>query len=221
MKAFMKIAMVLFACLTIVSVVHADRKMKTSGFLSDYSGFKPGPKDGAQWVYIKEGVDFKGYTKVMVDRVTFFLKDDAKYKGIQPEDVEQLTEAFDTAVRENIGKSYPLVDTPGPDVLRIRVAITDLVPNNPGVSAVTTVMPIGLGVSMLKKGLTGEHTGVGETGMEMEVLDSSTNDRLAAAIHSQAGSKLSGVKKWGAAEEAFKFWTERIRIRLDEYHGKQ
>jgi hypothetical protein len=199
----------------------AEEKMQTSGFLVDYSGFKPGPEGGAKWVYIKEGLDFKVYNKVMVDQVTFFMKDDAQYKGIQPEDIKELSEAFNNAVRENIDKFYPLVDQPGPDVMRIRVAITDLVPGKPGMSAVSTVMPIGLGLSIIKKAATGKHTGVGETGMEMEVLDSSTNTRIAAAIDQQAGSKLAGMKKWGSAEEAFKFWTERLRIRLDEYHGKK
>jgi hypothetical protein len=157
----------------------------------------------------------------MVDQVTFFLKNDAKYKGIQPEDIKELTEAFDSAVRENIGKYYELTDRPGPDVIRIRVAITDLSPSKPGMSAVSTVLPIGLGLSIVKKAATGKHTGVGETSMEMEVVDSLTNERFAAAIDEYSGGKLSGLTKWGSAEEAFKFWTERIRKRLDEYKEKK
>ncbi len=51
--------------------VNAAEKMKTSGFLSDYSGMKKGPEGGADWVYIKEGVNFANYNKVMVDQVTF------------------------------------------------------------------------------------------------------------------------------------------------------
>jgi hypothetical protein len=210
-----------FIVVMLVSFSAYAAEMKKSGFLSDYSGMKPGPKGGADWVYFKEGVDFAKYKKVMVDQVTFFLKGDAKYKGIQPEDIKELTDAFNNAVRENIGKYHELTDQPGPDVVRIRIAITDLVPGNPGTSAVSTVLPIGLGVSMIKKAVTGKHTGVGETSMEMEVIDSLTNERIAAAIDEYSGGKLSGLKKWGSAEEAFKFWTERIRTRLDEYHGKK
>lgn len=196
-------------------------KMEKSGFLSSYEGFKPGPKGGADWLYIKEGVDFAKYNKVMFDQVTFFLKENAKYKGIKPDDIKELTDAFNEAVRENIGKSYELVETPGPDTMRIRVALTDLEPSKPGISAVSTVLPIGLGISMIKKEVTGRHTGVGETSAEIEVLDSQSNERIAAAIDTFSGGKLSGLKRWGSAEEAFKFWTERIRIRLDEFHGKK
>jgi len=216
-----KLMIFAFIAALLVSFSVYAAEMKKSGFISDYSGMKPGPEGGADWVYIKEGVNFAQYKKVMVDQVTFFLRDDAKYKGVNPDDIKELTDAFNNAVRENIGKYYPLVDQPGPDVIRIRIAITDLVPNNPGISAVTTVMPIGLGLSMLKKAVTGKHTGVGETSMEMEILDSLTNERVAAAIDQYSGGKLSGMKKWGSAEEAFKFWTERLRKRLDEYHGKE
>ena len=216
-----KLMIFAFIAALLVSFSVYAAEMKKSGFISDYSGMKPGPERGADWVYIKEGVNFAQYKKVMVDQVTFFLRDDAKYKGVNPDDIKELTDAFNNAVRENIGKYYPLVDQPGPDVIRIRIAITDLVPNNPGISAVTTVMPIGLGLSMLKKAVTGKHTGVGETSMEMEILDSLTNERVAAAIDQYSGGKLSGMKKWGSAEEAFKFWTERLRKRLDEYHGKE
>jgi hypothetical protein len=206
--------------LLIPFIVNASEKMPQSGFLGDYSGFKPGPGGGANWVYFRKDVEFGKYKKVMFDQVTFYLKEDAKEKGIQPEDIKDLTEAFDNAVRENIGVYYPLVNQPGPDIMRIRVAITDLVPSKPGMSAVSTITPIGLGLSVIKKAVTGKHTGVGETGMEMEAIDSMTNERLAAAIDWQSGGKLSGLKKWGSAEEAFKFWTERTKMRLNEYRRK-
>jgi len=212
---------VFIALLLISFTASAAEKMPQSGFLGDYSGFKPGPSGGANWVYFKKDIEFGKYKKVMFDQVTFYLKEDAKDKGIQPDDIKELTDAFDNAVRENIGKYYPLVDKSGPDVLRIRVAITDLVPSKPGLSAVSTITPIGLGLSVIKKVATGKHTGVGETGMEMEALDSLTNERLAAAIDWRSGSKLSGMKKWGSAEEAFKFWTEKIKVRLDEYTEKK
>ncbi len=212
---------VFIAMLLISFTAIAAEKMPKSGFLGNYSGFNPGPSGGAAWVYFKKAVEFGKYKKVMVDQVTFYLKEDAKDKGIQPDDIKELTEAFDNAVRDNIGKYYPLVDQLGPDVLRIRVAITNLVPNKPGISAVSTVLPVGLGISIIKKAVTGKHSGVGETGMEMEALDSLTNERIAAGIDLHSGGKLSGMKKWGSAEEAFKFWTERIKTRLDEYQGKK
>lgn len=115
---------------------------------------------------------------------------------------------------------YPLVEKPGSDVMRIRTAITDLVPSNPALSGVTTVIPVGLAISAIKSGAGGGHTGVGEASMETEILDSTTNERIGVAVDMKPGGKLSGLTKWGAAEDAFKFWAKRLRAWLDEIHGK-
>jgi hypothetical protein len=115
---------------------------------------------------------------------------------------------------------YPLVEKPGSDVMRIRTAITDLVPSNPALSGVTTVIPVGLAISAIKSGAGGGHTGVGEASMETEILDSTTNERIGVAVDTNPGGKLSGMTKWGAAKEAFKFWAKRLRTLLDEIHEK-
>jgi len=54
-----------FVAALLVSFSAYAAEMKKSGFLSDYSGMKPGPKGGAAWVYFKEGVDFAKYKKLM------------------------------------------------------------------------------------------------------------------------------------------------------------
>jgi hypothetical protein len=60
--------------------------------------------------------------------------------------------------------------------------------------------------------------------MEAEFLDSQTNERLGAAIDTKAGEKykvVKGMDKWGHAKDAFNFWAKRLRIWLDEVHGRQ
>jgi len=211
------IVMVIFT-LPVVFGCAGTQGVKYSGFLGDYSQFKPG-KEGVAQVYIKKGVDFKKYKKLMPDHVVFYLKEDAQYKGIQADEMKELADEFHKAFIKAFGDAYPVTDTPGPDVLRIRVAITDIEPNKPGLSAISTVTPVGLAVSTIKKGVTGKHTGVGSTSMEAELLDSLTNERLAAAVDSRTGGKLEGMSKWGSAKEAFEFWSKRLRVFLDETHG--
>ena len=99
--------------------------------------------------------------------------------------------------------------------------MTDLVPNKPGVSAMTTIVPTGLVFSYAKKAVTGSHTGVGQASMEAEILDSMTNERIAPVIDTRPGGKLEGMSKWKAVEGAFQFWAERLRKWLDEIHGIQ
>ena len=191
-----------------------------SGFLGDYSELKPGPKGGAKMAYIKDGVDFSTYDKIMLDQVVFYFSPNAKNKEVDPEQMKELADMFHKALFETLGSDYPLVDQPGPDVMRLRIAITDIdLPNRP-LNAITTVVPVGLAISLVKQGATGKGSFVGEISMEFEALDSVTNERLAAAADRQAGGKIDSMSTFGTAEDAFKFWAQRLRTKLDELHGK-
>lgn len=216
-----KIFTMAFGAVLLLMVGCATQQMKQSGFLQDYSALEPGPKDGVQFRYLKPGVDFKKYDKIMLDNVQFFFAGDEDYKGIDPVELKELADAFHEEVIKAIGEAYPMVDSQGPGVLRIRTAITNLETSRQAMSAVSTVIPIGLGVSFVKKAITGEHTGVGRAGMEVEFLDSVTNERIGAAVDERAGGKLSGWTKWGGAKEAFEFWAKRLKTWLDEVHGRQ
>ena len=199
----------------------ATKQVKHSGFLKNYPEFTSGPKGGADFVYMKEGVDFKKYNKIMMNHVVLFFEDNSEYKGIHPEELAEMSNAFHKAITDNLQGAYPLVAEPGPDVMRLRFAITDVVASKPGMGAVSTVVPVGLAVSIMKKGVTGKHTGVGEASIEVEILDSVTNERIGAAIDTRPGGKIEGFSKWGAVEGAFKFWAKRLRHWLDETHGRE
>lgn len=221
MKKMYVIVMVVMLSFMLIAAVGFAAEKKYSGFLGNYAGLQKGPKGGVAERYLKKDVDFKKYDKIMLDSVVFFLAEDAQYKGISAEDMKELSDTFNKAAVDVIGKAYPLVGEPGPDVLRVRVAITKLKPSKPGSATITTVMPIGLAFSLLKKGATGEFTGVGSTGIEVEFLDSITNERIAAAVDYKPGGKMSGFAKWSASKEAFEFWAGRLKTFLDESHGKK
>jgi len=208
---------VLGLILTVGGVFAAEKKY--SGFLGQYDGLEKGPEGGVAERYLKPGVDFSKYKKVMLDSVVFFLADDAEYKGINAEDMKELSDKFNKAVIDALGVGYPLVAEAGPDVMRVRVAITHLKASKPGAAAATTVLPVGLALSFVKKGVTGEYTGVGSTGIEAEFLDSLSNERIAAAVDEQAGGKLSGFERWSASKEAFEFWAGRLKAFMDSTHG--
>ena len=218
MYRFHKIVLIMSLVL-IMAMGCAPKATQYSGFLKDYPQFVEG-KAGVDKVYEKKGVNFKKYNKIMLDHVVFYFKPDAEYKGIQTEELNTLAEAFHKAMADALKDAYPLVEKPGSDVMRIRTAITDLVPSNPALSGITTVVPIGLAISAITSGAGGGHTGVGEASIEIEILDSTTNERLAVGVDTKPGSKLSGLSKWGAANEAFEFWAKRLRASIDEIHGR-
>lgn len=61
---------------------------------------------------------------------------------------------------------------PGPDVVRLHIAITDLKQSRPVLSADTTVIPVGLAISVIKRGVGGSWAGSDATGAEFMALDS-------------------------------------------------
>jgi hypothetical protein len=88
----------------------------------------------------------------------------------------------------------------------------------------STVIPIGLAISIIQRATTGMHTGIGQAAVEAELLDSETNERLTVAIDSKAAEKykvIKGISKWGHVKAAFDFWAKRLRAFLDEADGKK
>lgn len=120
----------------------AAPKDTTTGFLQGNPQFQAGPSDGIDQVYTKPGMDLKKYKRVMLDEAKFFLKKDAASQGLQASELKELSDTFHKAVFEAMGTAYPLVSEPGNDVLRVRLAITDVETSNPAMNGVTTVLPI-------------------------------------------------------------------------------
>jgi len=185
-------------------------------FLGGYADkLTPGPAGGKQMRWLKPGVDFAKYNKFMVDYVIFALADDSEYKGIDGDEMKKLGDAASLALVNSINEKYPVVTEPGPDVARIKVAIVGLKQSRPVLSGVSSVIPVGLGISVVKKGGSGGWTGSGATTAEMMLLDSMRNEVIAAVHDEYAAGFTERFTKWGSTEEAFKFWAKRGLESLD------
>jgi hypothetical protein len=193
---------------------------QAEGFLDGYyKDLQPGPEGGAKMRWLKPGVDFAKYNKIMLDSVIFYFGDDSEDKRIDAQDMKELADACNQQVVNVLKGAYPIVADPGPDVLRLRFAITDLKQSRPVLSAVTSVVPIGLGISLVKKGASGSWSGSGATGAEVMALDSMTSEVIAVAQDDKSAGFTERFSKWGSTEEAFKFWAERLKLFLDNAHG--
>ena len=227
MKTASKIALVLIISLGFVTSIGwaAEEKMPQSGFMQDYSLLKPkDPVKKVNWLYINEKANFSAYDKIIMDDVVFFLSEEAEYKGIEVKDLNDLGEAFQKAVIMNLSGVYEFTDKPGPGVMRVRVAVTELVPNKSVAGTVTTIIPIGLALSTAKKAVTGSHIGMGEVTFEGEMIDSQSGEILGAVIDSQTGKKYKVAKsasKWGHAVDIFNSWAQTFRARLDTLSGRE
>ena len=213
-----------FGLLVCTSVV-AEVKAGESGFLQDYSLLSDAdPKGFLQRVYVRGGVDWTVYDKILLHDVSFFFAEDAEYKGFEANELAELSKAFQQAIVMNLSGPYEFTDTPGPGVLRMRVAVTNLVPSNSVSGTVTTIIPIGLGVSAVSKAVTGSHIGMGSATFEGEMLDAQTGEVVMAGMDEKTGRKWNledSATKWGHIRDVFNTWSQNLRIRLDELSGRE
>ena len=209
---------------------------EAKGFLSDYSKISKTKDDTGSYEYVDTTVDFSKYNKLLVDRIKIFFKDDSEYKGIDPDELKVLTDYFNEAIKKEAGDAYPIVTEPGPGVFRMRIAVTDLVPNKPEASVVSLAIPFawvadaGSGVA---KGDAGSTVFTGEATVEVEALDSESSEQLVAFIETEAGKKynwahgvtkgvtgyMNAYSKWNYTKTAMDDWAHLLRVRLDAAHG--
>jgi hypothetical protein len=177
-----------------------------SGFLADYPDLKP-DRYGNQQLLWWENPDFdwKHYQKLMIDPVVIYYHPKARNNEIRPDDLKRLTDEFRNVVIAELGDSFPVVNTPGQDVLRVRAAITEIIPASPALNAVTTVLafvPLDMGGAAI----------------EAEFIDSMTNDRVAAMVELKLGTPTdlkSGFTSLGHARAAFKSWASELKRALE------
>lgn len=221
MKKIMQMFGMLLAMALLLAGCSASgmKNVEKSGFLRDYGQLKPGGDDRAALLYVKPGYDFKAYNKLMFDRIVVLLSDSAEYREIDPAILKELTDYYQNAIFAAVKSGYEVVDQPGPGVLRVRVAITEMKPSKPVANTLSTIVPVGIVAAGATKAVSGDNLGTGEAGTEFELLDSVTGERLAAAVDRRQGGKMVFRGKWEDTKDAFDFWAERFRQRLDEARG--
>ena len=173
-------------------------EFEPSGFLVDYSQLTPGGEGRAALTYVDPEVDFKNYDSLMFDRVSVWLSAEAENREIDPAVLKEMSDYFLNALVDAVKDGYSVVDQPGPNVLRVRAAITDVEPSDPVAKAVSV-----------------DNIGTGGAEAEFELLDSMSSERLAAAVDSRRGGTSASRDVWEDTKYAFDQWARRFRERLD------
>lgn len=173
----------------------------TSGFLKDYSALRQDPKYKSDWVWVKPGADLRDYDRVLIDPVVAMPPRGSRAEALGPDVLRKVADHFTKTLKQTIDPYYSLALQPGPHVLRVRVALTD--------------------VEKATGGKPGDPDyKVGGAAMEVEIVDSTTGDRLAAAIDRIEGSSAGRdvPREWTHVEGAMVEWANRLLDYLDYHH---
>ena len=199
------------------------RPLTFSGFLKDYSGFRPSPDGTGAWAYLKPGRDLRPFDKVMIDPLVVWNSPGAEFEGINSAAMWQLPLTFHQQAVKALESGYTIVDRPGPGVLRIRAAITEVVASKPGLEAPGPILPLAGDVVLgMSSKMTGTNLFVGEAGLEAELLDSQTNERLIGYIEKRRSTSTHVSQRDTSVQpilEVFDYWARKLRQRLDEERG--
>jgi hypothetical protein len=182
-----------------------------AGFLRDYSELAPREGYAAKELYIRPDTVWSEYTAVHIESATLWITDPEK----QPDkdDEQMLTDLLFTALSTTLGERFVLADKPDPGVLEIRAALTEAKGANVALNSVTSIVPQLRLVSAAGGLATDTAALVGAAAGEIEINDSMTKERLAAAVDAVAGTKgvTRAFSKWADVENACNAWSERLR----------
>jgi hypothetical protein len=112
---------------SLVALTSSTAWAEDSGFLPNYEGltFEAGEFGGKTSPIPNITDKMAILNKIMVDQPEIFISPDSDYKGMKPDDALAISEALRTAVMGNI-KEENLVEEVGPNVIYLRMAITDV-----------------------------------------------------------------------------------------------
>ena len=187
-------------------------EVEESGFLRDYSKLEPNPNFPAHEIYINPKAVWVKYDSIQLDSVTLWANEDSG--RLSDEEKQMLTDTLYSALHEQLGREFFLVDQAGPSTIRIRAALTEEKGANVPARTISTLLPQALLLGWAVGVSADTAATVGSATIEAELLDSVTGVRLAAAVDSRAGTKdiTSGrtFSKWGDVKAACDYWAQRI-----------
>jgi len=197
------------------------RYVETSHFLDDYSLLKDGKDGDALLSFWKEGANWAGYKKIIVDPFIVSKLPDSDLNDMTHAENHRLKELFEYKMREALKKNFKLVTHSGPDTLRVQFAITDAESSILLLDLYTSVYPSARALSLLKMLATGTESYVGKASVEGKITDSQTGELLMASADCRAGGKtlMGAFDSWDDVEQAYQYWATQLNYQLCTKQG--
>lgn len=189
-------------------------------FLSDYTKLQSKATDkGTDHMYMAPGVfeRLATYNGVMVDQPEILISPESDYKGAKPEDLAAIAAMLRDGLSGRLSAGgYNVVQAPGPGVIYIRVALTDLQMKKKkrGVLGYT---PIGFvvkaGADAVKEMMS--KYDIMSMALQAELTDSQSNEVLAAVVAERGGGEKPVRIDFEQLDSQMKEFGSRLRCRLD------
>jgi hypothetical protein len=199
--AAVAVAVLLGACATKVV-----KEEQYSGFLKDYSQLKE-EKDAAGdpvMRHISPKLTSGAYRQIMIDRIEFYPPPQPN-ANVDAATLEQIRAYLDQQLRKKVGERVtvvPVVNQPGPGVVRMRAAITGARGERADL-AFYEYIPIGLVIAGTREA-AGVRAKDARIYVEVELLDSVSGERVGAVVKKGTGEAVKGGESGKLALEHVK-----------------
>ncbi len=148
----------------------------------------------------QKGFDWRQYDKIMIDPVVIYFHDDAQGKGIHPDSLSKLTSQCRQEAIKQLSNDFEVVEAPGAGVLRVRAALTNVIPANAKLNVASTLLAF-------------VPLDMGGASMEVEFIDAQSQVRQAAGMDTKLGIPTqvrAGFTSLGHARQACKEWSKEL-----------
>jgi len=199
--------------------IKKSKQVVFSGFLGDYDQLQAaGKKVDFLYGYTKRLGILREYDRAIVDPILVYFHPESRGVGLDPEKLHELTSFFRERVIKELSaeRAIEVVETSGPGVMRIRIAITDIEVVKKSANIGTKAAGVVAGIGLLVPAVD-----VGGATMECEVLDSVTGERLVAVVDRETGRRMmnfGSMKSMGDAKSALREWAGDFRKNLQRIH---
>ncbi len=202
----------------------ASAAAQEESFFTDPSLLAPWDRGTFDLGYVDPDINQKAqrYDSVLVDQPEIFIADDSKYKGAKPDHMKQLADIARLAMIERLEKGgWPIADGPGPNVVYMRWAISDLYLKKKK-RGFLSYTPIGYVVHATSQAAIRDlwkKIDIVELGLKIEWTDSVSYEVLSAGSAKRGARKTRGQKQdlvtWEELDALFRTVGEQTRCHLD------
>jgi len=195
--------------------------VRASGFLRDYSQMAPVKGVTGEWEYVRKGVDWKPYTKIMLRPMEVWVNPGADYPAIQPALYKKIEDTIKAIVsKEFEAGGYQIVDKPGAGTLVFHYALTGVTPVRQGLLP-SDALPLKAAITAVRYATGTESYYVALSG-EIEALDGASGERVFAAVGARRSfaTELKGDEiTWDEMQDTVTYFAKQWRARLDRGRG--
>lgn len=159
--------------------------------------------------------DPKNYSAVILDPTVVWNADAlAEQSGVSPEELAAVAKHLDAVLLKTMQSiDFPIKSAAAPRTMRLSAAITQIKPSNPTRNTISSVLPVGMLITLGRKAVGGSDPNVGSCTIEMRFSDAATGETLGLFSDHKDGNKYdtANFHKTGQADKAVDEWAELLR----------